>query len=188
VFYFLIIVPVIALLLLGMNFLFAVNKPTIDKIGPFECGFQSFSQTRSPFSIQFYIVGLLFLIFDLEILFIYPFVSSIALNNIYSFSIFLLFIFILIPGFIYEFGTGALKISPSYSPHSPMTSSSSSSSSTPMTSTSMTYSYKGSDLKEKSIIMTSLWCSAIMTLYLWDEPLSSILNILFFLFLPEFDL
>ncbi len=105
-----ILIPIIAAILLILNILLAVHKPDSEKISPFECGFTSYSQTRSPFSISFYLVGLLFLIFDLEIALLYPYIVSTQTNTSYGFSIVIIFLIILTVGFIYEFAKGALNI------------------------------------------------------------------------------
>lgn len=105
-----IFVPILAGILLALNYILAVHKPDIEKMSPFECGFQSFSQTRSPFSISFYLVGILFLVFDLEIVLLYPYIVSAYNNGIYGLWIFIIFLIILTVGFVYELGKGALKI------------------------------------------------------------------------------
>lgn len=109
--FFFIFVPIVGSLLLIINILFAVHKPDSEKISPFECGFTGFSgQTRSPFSISFYLVGLLFLIFDLEIALVYPYIVSSYNNSNYGLWIIIIFILILTIGFVYEYSKGALKI------------------------------------------------------------------------------
>nr|QTK22355.1 NADH dehydrogenase subunit 3 [Pneumocystis canis] len=100
------VVVILSLLLLLLNILFAKTSPTLDKIAPFECGLSSFSQTWNPFQIYYYLVGLLFLIFDLEILLIYPFAVA---STIYGFYILNLFLIILTIGFIYELRKGILN-------------------------------------------------------------------------------
>lgn len=106
---YLLFVPILVLILLFLNILFAVHKPDAEKVTPYECGFDSFSQTRSPFSIQFYLVGILFIVFDLELLFIYPWAISLYNINIIGFWLGILFLIILTIGFVYEYGKGALK-------------------------------------------------------------------------------
>nr|YP_010248561.1 NADH dehydrogenase subunit 3 [Pneumocystis canis]QTK22340.1 NADH dehydrogenase subunit 3 [Pneumocystis canis]QTK22370.1 NADH dehydrogenase subunit 3 [Pneumocystis canis] len=100
------VVVVLSVLLLVLNILFAKTSPTLDKIAPFECGLSSFSQTRNPFYIYYYLIGLLFLVFDLEILLIYPFAIG---SSIYGFYILNIFLIILTIGFIYELGKGVLN-------------------------------------------------------------------------------
>ena len=68
-----IFVPVLVLILLAANLLFSVHRPDSEKLTSYECGFSPIhGQTRTPFSIQFYLVAILFLVFDLELLVLYP--------------------------------------------------------------------------------------------------------------------
>lgn len=80
-----IFVPVLTFILLALNLAFAVHRPDSEKVTSYECGFSAIPQTRSPFSVQFYIVGILFLVFDLEILLIYPFSASLYQIGSYGF-------------------------------------------------------------------------------------------------------
>jgi len=104
-------IPLLSTILLGVNFLLAPHNPYKEKKTPFECGYHSFlSQNRSQFTISFFIFGLLFLIFDLEIVLIYPYSVSSYANNIYGLVIMLIFTLIVTIGFIFELGKNALKI------------------------------------------------------------------------------
>ena len=108
------LVPILALVLLLMNVLLAVHKPDESKVSAYECGFISiFGQTRSNFQIHFFLVALLFLVFDLEIILIMP--VGVTLYDIgnFGFSIFLIFFIILTIGFILEIGSGAIKFTTS---------------------------------------------------------------------------
>ena len=105
-----IIAPVVASLLLILNYLLAVHKPDTLKISPFECGFSSFSQTRNPFHIHFFLIGILFLVFDIEIALIYPYVVSSYNNGSYGLIGIIVFLAILTVGFIFEIGRNALKL------------------------------------------------------------------------------
>ncbi len=108
---FLLIILIISLLLLFINYLFAQNNPYMEKKTAFECGFHSFlGQNRTQFTISFFIFALLFLLFDLEILLIYPYTMSAYDNNIYGLIIMLLFFILLTAGLVYELGKKALKI------------------------------------------------------------------------------
>jgi len=105
-----IFVPILSFILLFLNVLFAVHKPDSEKLSPFECGFSPImEQTRNPFFIQFYIVGMLFLIFDLEILLLTPIAVCLYSVSTYGFWMCILFFTILTIGFVYEIGSGALK-------------------------------------------------------------------------------
>ena len=109
--YFFILVPILAILLLLLNFIFAPHNPYEEKNSVFECGFHSFlGQNRSEFSISFFIFALLFLLFDLEILLVYPYVVSSYVNSIFGLVIMLIFFLILTVGFAFELGKNALYI------------------------------------------------------------------------------
>ena len=106
----LIIVPALAFLLLLLNVVLAVHKPDESKVSAYECGFISiFGQTRSNFQIHFFLVALLFLVFDLEIILIMP--VGVTLYDIgnFGFSIFVIFFIILTIGFVLEIGSGVIK-------------------------------------------------------------------------------
>ena len=110
IFYFIFITLILALLLLFINSYFSLSVKYLDKGGGFECGFTSFVQTRERFNVIFYRVSLLFLVFDLEIILIFPYTAiyqkyqNISKNNV------LAFLYILIVGFVYELKEGALNI------------------------------------------------------------------------------
>src|SRR5579883_2642557 len=109
--FFLFFIPVLAILLLTINFIFAPYNPNAEKRTAFECGFHSFlGQNRSQFSISFFIFGLLFLLFDLEILLIYPYALSGIFNSSFGLMTMLLFFVLLTVGFVYELGKKALTI------------------------------------------------------------------------------
>ena len=109
--FFFIFIPILAIIFLAINFIFAPHNPYQEKDSAFECGFHSFlGQNRTQFSISFFIFALLFLLFDLEILLIYPYIVSAYSNGIYGLIIMLIFFFILTLGFVFELGKNALKI------------------------------------------------------------------------------
>src|ERR671930_834802 len=108
--FFFIFIPLLAIILLLINLILAPHNPYQEKDSVFECGFHSFlGQNRTQFSITFFIFALLFLLFDLEILLVYPFVVSVYTNDIYGLIIMLIFFFILTLGFVFELGKNALK-------------------------------------------------------------------------------
>jgi len=81
-----IIVPILTVILLRVNLIFRVHRPDIEKVSPYECGFLPILvQTRNPFQVQYYLVGILFLIFDLEIAVLYPLRVSLLEVNLYGF-------------------------------------------------------------------------------------------------------
>jgi NADH-ubiquinone oxidoreductase chain 3 len=108
---FLMLVPIIGMVLLLINVFFSGKDAYFQKTIEFECGFMGFiGFTRAPFSISFYLIGLLFLIFDLEVALLYPYVISAGYNLGYGLITVLLFLIILTVGFIYEFGVKALSL------------------------------------------------------------------------------
>ena len=110
--FFFILIPLLAFILLALNLIFAPHNPYHEKSSPFECGFYSFlNQNRTQFHISFFIYGILFLLFDLEILLIYPYLVSAYINSIYGLIIVIILLIILTIGFVFELGKGALKIS-----------------------------------------------------------------------------
>jgi len=109
--FFLVFIPILAVILLGVNFIFAPHNPYEEKDSAFECGFHSFlGQNRSEFSISFFIFALLFLLFDLEILLVYPYIVSAYVNGIFGLIIMLIFFLVLTLGFVFELGKNALSI------------------------------------------------------------------------------
>lgn len=109
--FFFIFIPILAIILLGVNLIFAPHNPYEEKDSAFECGFHSFlGQNRSEFSISFFIFALLFLLFDLEILLVYPYIVSAYVNGIFGLIIMLIFFLVLTLGFAFELGKNALTI------------------------------------------------------------------------------
>lgn len=105
-----IFVPVLTLILLALNLVFSVHRPDSEKLTSYECGFSPIhNQTRTPFSVQFYLVAILFLVFDLELLVLYPITVTLYEVGSYGFWIVLIFFSVLTVGFVYELGSGALK-------------------------------------------------------------------------------
>lgn len=106
-----IIICILAVLLLLINFGLSYHNPYMEKKTSFECGFHSFlGQNRTQFSISFFIFGLLFLLFDLEILLIFPYTLSAYINGLSGLIIMLLFFILLTAGLVYELGKKALTI------------------------------------------------------------------------------
>lgn len=109
--FFFIFIPLLAFILLAINLILAPHNPYQEKDSAFECGFHSFlEQNRTQFSISFFIFALLFLLFDLEILLVYPYVVSAYINGIYGLIVMLAFFLVLTAGFSFELGKNALKI------------------------------------------------------------------------------
>ena len=109
--FFFVFIPILAIILLSVNLILAPHNPYEEKDSAFECGFHSFlGQNRSEFSISFFIFALLFLLFDLEILLIYPYALSSNWNDIFGLLTMLLFFVVLTIGFVFELGKKALVI------------------------------------------------------------------------------
>ena len=107
-------VPILAIILLLVNLLLSPSKIEQEKLAPYECGFSPiYGQTRSTFSIHFYIVAMLFLVFDLEILLLFPIAVTLYQVSIFGFSIALIFFIVLTIGFILEIGSGAISLTDS---------------------------------------------------------------------------
>src|ERR1700692_3067295 len=109
--FFFFLIPVLGIILLLVNLILAPHNSYHEKDSAFECGFHSFlGQNRTQFSISFFIFALLFLLFDLEILLIYPYVVSAYTNGIYGLVIMLIFFLALTLGLVFELGKKALTI------------------------------------------------------------------------------
>jgi NADH-quinone oxidoreductase subunit A len=92
-----------------MSFVLAPNRPDAEKNSPYECGFEAFEDSRMKFDVRFYLVAILFIIFDLEIAFLFPWavvLDEIGLFGLLSMAVFLA---LLVVGFIYEWKKGALE-------------------------------------------------------------------------------
>ncbi len=99
----------LGLLMLSIGFLFGKGTKSKAKLSPYECGFDPFEDARIPFDVRYYLVAILFIIFDLEIAFLFPWAVSlnkIGIAGIIAMGIFLL---VLVIGFIYEWSKGALE-------------------------------------------------------------------------------
>ena len=106
-----IFVPILSLILLALNLLFAVHRPDEQKVSAYECGFKEIpGQTRSTFQIHFYIVCMLFLIFDLEILLLFPIAVTLYQVSTFGFTVALIFFIVLTIGFVLEIGSGAIQL------------------------------------------------------------------------------
>ena len=90
------------------NFLVSPNNPDPEKLSAYECGFEAFDDSRMEFDVRFYLVAILFIIFDLEIAFLFPWSISLGKIGFLGFFSMMIFLFILTVGFIYEWKKGAL--------------------------------------------------------------------------------
>jgi NADH-quinone oxidoreductase subunit A len=100
---------VIGLALLVAPFLVAPNKPDPEKLSAYECGFPAFDDARMKFDVRFYLVSILFIIFDLEVAFLFPWTVAFKEAGEFGFWAMMIFLGILTVGFIYEWKKGALE-------------------------------------------------------------------------------
>ena len=106
---FLAVAIAMSLVMYGASYFLAQQKPDPEKVSPYECGFEAFDDARSKFDVRFYLVAILFIIFDLEVAFLFPW--AVALGDIGMFGSWSMMVFLglLTIGFIYEWKKGALE-------------------------------------------------------------------------------
>ena len=92
-----------------VNYLAAPKNPDPEKLSAYECGFEAFDDSRMEFDVRFYLVAILFIIFDLEIAFLFPWAITLGKIGIFGFWSMMFFLGILTIGFIYEWKKGALE-------------------------------------------------------------------------------
>jgi len=105
---FLMIAIILSIGFIILNFLASPKNPDPEKLSPYECGFEPFDDSRMEFDVRFYLVAILFIIFDLEIAFLFPWAISLGKIGTFGFISMMIFLFILTIGFIYEWKKGAL--------------------------------------------------------------------------------
>jgi NADH-quinone oxidoreductase subunit A len=110
--------PILIFLVMGVIFglvplilgrLVAPHRPDSDKLSPYECGFEAFEDSRMKFDVRYYLVAILFIIFDLEIAFLFPWAVVLKQIGMFGFMAMVIFLTILVVGFIYEWKKGALE-------------------------------------------------------------------------------
>jgi len=99
---------VLAIVFAGLSYVVSAKQADVEKVSAYECGFDPFDDTRKTFDVRFYLVAILFLIFDLEVSFLFPWVVSLGTLPLLGFWSMILFLVILTVGFIYEWRKGAL--------------------------------------------------------------------------------
>jgi NADH-quinone oxidoreductase subunit A len=99
----------IALILMTVPFVIAVNNPDPEKVSAYECGFNAFDDARMKFDIRYYLVAILFIIFDLEVAFLFPWAVAFKDVGVFGFWSMIIFLAVLTVGFIYEWRKGALE-------------------------------------------------------------------------------
>ena len=85
------------------------HKPDAEKNSPYECGFEAFEDARMKFDVRYYLVAILFILFDLEIAFLFPWAVVLQEIGLFGFLAMMVFLFVLVVGFIYEWKKGALE-------------------------------------------------------------------------------
>ena len=100
---------VVGIALLVAPFLVAYRSPDPEKLSAYECGFDAFDDARMKFDVRFYLVSILFIIFDLEVAFLFPWIFQVAEGNVMAFWSMMAFLGVLTVGFIYEWRRGALE-------------------------------------------------------------------------------
>lgn len=106
---FLIIATGMALVMAILPMLLLKQKPDSEKLSAYECGFESYGDARSKFDVRFYLVAILFIIFDLEVAFLFPWAITLGDIGVYGFWSMMVFLGVLTVGFIYEWNKGALE-------------------------------------------------------------------------------
>jgi NADH-quinone oxidoreductase subunit A len=113
--------PVLLFILVGLAFggvltitgkvlsgLIGVNRPNAAKLSPYECGFEAFEDARMKFDVRYYLIAILFILFDLEIAFLFPWAVALRDIGFFGFMSMMVFLAILVVGFVYEWKKGAL--------------------------------------------------------------------------------
>ncbi len=110
--------PILLFILIGLGLgavaiaagkVLAPHRPDEQKLSPYECGFEAFEDSRMKFDVRYYLVAILFIIFDLEIAFLFPWAIVLDEIGVFGFWAMMLFLAILVVGFIYEWKKGALE-------------------------------------------------------------------------------
>ncbi len=99
----------VGVVLILAGFILGPRKPDSEKLSPYECGFEAFEDTRMRFDVRYYLVAILFIIFDLEIAFLFPWAIVLDEIGMFGFIAMMIFLGILVIGFIYEWKKGALE-------------------------------------------------------------------------------
>ena len=104
---FLVVAAGLGVLLLALGFLFGRGRKDDEKLSPYECGFEAFEDSRMKFDVRYYLVAILFIIFDLEIAFLFPWAVSLDAIGAFGLIAMGIFLAVLVVGFIYEWKKGA---------------------------------------------------------------------------------
>lgn len=99
----------LGLIIISLSYFFAIQNPYIEKISAYECGFEPFDDARNEFDVSFYIVAILFIIFDVEVIYLFPWCLTLHYIGFFGIWSMICFIILLTVGFIYEIINGALN-------------------------------------------------------------------------------
>ncbi len=99
----------LSVVIIGASYIVAKQKPDSEKLSAYECGFEAFSDARKQFDVRFYLVAILFIIFDLEVAFLFPWAVSLGDIGLLGYWSMVIFLGILTVGFVYEWKKGALE-------------------------------------------------------------------------------
>ena len=100
---------VVGAVMIALGFAVSPHRPDSEKLSPYECGFEAFEDARMKFDVRYYLVAILFIIFDLEIAFLFPWATVLEDIGVFGFTAMVIFLGILVIGFIYEWKKGALE-------------------------------------------------------------------------------
>jgi len=95
--------------MIAIGFILGPHRPDDEKLSPYECGFEAFEDARMKFDVRYYLVAILFIIFDLEIAFLFPWAIVLEEIGVFGYAAMVVFLGILVIGFIYEWKKGALE-------------------------------------------------------------------------------
>jgi NADH-quinone oxidoreductase subunit A len=109
IFIFLLVSTILAFVIFGLSFVLASQPADTEKVSAYECGFNPFGDSRGVFDVRFYLVAILFIIFDLEIAFLFPWALTLGEITFFGFWTMAVFLIVLTVGFIYEWKKGALE-------------------------------------------------------------------------------
>ena len=105
---FIVVAAGLGIVLLAIGLIVAPRRPGAEKLAPYECGFEAFEDARMKFDVRYYLVAILFILFDLEIAFLFPWAVALKKIGATGFWAMMIFLSILVVGFIYEWSKGAL--------------------------------------------------------------------------------
>ena len=106
---FLVVAGGLGVLLLGLGFVLGPRRPDPQKLSPYECGFEAFEDSRMKFDVRYYLVAILFIVFDLEIAFLFPWAVALDSIGVVGLAAMGVFLLVLVVGFVYEWKKGALE-------------------------------------------------------------------------------